>query len=199
MLVTGLEQRQAAEYAGKSNSAYPLLTNLTETLYRGIEPQAASSQTGYKWSFVSKTSKADSVALQAAREEVGAATYERARSDHPGPSASSSGRVLGPTLPGQSDLTLAREDADSRKLSERDLKRKRDRKEEKERIEDTIGPKAVGREGMLEKKRARRDADRAFRDKGDDGFEADESTLLGGGDSFQDRCESSSPLFSESY
>ena len=36
-------------------------------------------------------------------------------------------------------------------------------------------------------KRARREADRSFRDKGDDGFEADESTLLGGGDSFRDQ------------
>jgi hypothetical protein len=40
---------------------------------------------------------------------------------------------------------------------------------------------------MLEKKRARREDDRAFREKGDDGFEADESTLLGGGDSFRDQ------------
>ena len=41
---------------------------------------------------------------------------------------------------------------------------------------------------MLEKKRARREGDRAFREKGDDGFvEADEKTLLGGGDSFRER------------
>jgi hypothetical protein len=50
-----------------------------------------------------------------------------------------------------------------------------------------VGPKEVGKEGMLEKKRARREDDRAFREKGDDGFEADESTLLGGGDSFRDQ------------
>jgi hypothetical protein len=51
-----------------------------------------------------------------------------------------------------------------------------------------VGPKEVGREGMLEKKRARREGDRAFREKGDDGFvEADEKTLLGGGDSFRER------------
>ena len=50
-----------------------------------------------------------------------------------------------------------------------------------------MGPKEADREGMLEKKRARREGNRAFREKGDDGYEADESTLLGGasGDSFQ--------------
>jgi hypothetical protein len=53
---------------------------------------------------------------------------------------------------------------------------------------EEIAPREVGREGMLEKKRARRDADRDFRDKGDDGLEADESTLLGGGDSFKAQC-----------
>ena len=39
--------------------------------------------------------------------------------------------------------------------------------------------------GMLEKKRARREADRTFREKGDEGLEVDESTLMGGNDSFQ--------------
>jgi hypothetical protein len=71
--------------------------------------------------------------------------------------------------------------------AERGVKRKRDRAEAKERVEDMVGPKEVGKEGMLEKKRARREDDRAFREKGDDGFEADESTLLGGGDSFRDQ------------
>ncbi|KAJ3549534.1 hypothetical protein NM688_g5167 [Phlebia brevispora] len=50
-----------------------------------------------------------------------------------------------------------------------------------------VGPKEVGKEGMLEKKRARREADRSFRERGDDGFEMDDSTLMGGGDSFQER------------
>jgi hypothetical protein len=68
------------------------------------------------------------------------------------------------------------------------LKRKRERAEAKERVEDMVGPKEVGREGALEKKRARRESDRAFRDGGDDGFEADESVLLGGGDSFREQC-----------
>jgi hypothetical protein len=74
----------------------------------------------------------------------------------------------------------AEQDAEMRKY-----KRKRDKLEAKERIEDMVGPRPVGREGMLEKKRAKRENDRAFRERGDDGLEADESTLLGGGDSFQ--------------
>ncbi|KAJ3505649.1 hypothetical protein NLJ89_g7310 [Agrocybe chaxingu] len=40
---------------------------------------------------------------------------------------------------------------------------------------------------MLEKKKMRRENDRAFREKGDEGLEVDESTLLGGGDSFRDQ------------
>lgn len=155
---------------------------MLESLYLGVGPQAASSQTGYKWSFASKASKADSEAVRAAREEVGAANHQKPSI---GPSASGSGRVLGPTLPSSSDLVLAREEAESQRATERDRKRKRDKKEGKERIEDMVGPKEVGREGMLEKKRARREADRSFREKGDDGLEMDESTLLGGGDSFQ--------------
>jgi hypothetical protein len=93
--------------------------------------------------------------------------------------------MQGPTLPTRSDLVIAREETDSLRAAERDLKRKRDKLETKDRIEEMAGPKEVGREGMLEKKRARREADRSFRERGDDGFEADESTLMGGGDSFQ--------------
>ena len=99
----------------------------------------------------------------------------------------SGGRVLGPSLPSASDLVLARETASEIQDEERKYARKRARAEAKERVEDMVGPKAVGKEGMLENKRARREADRTFRDKGDDGFEADEGTLLGGGDSFKER------------
>ncbi|EKM61797.1 uncharacterized protein PHACADRAFT_24938 [Phanerochaete carnosa HHB-10118-sp] len=157
------------------------------SLYYGVEAQSASSQTGYKWSFASKTSKADIDALRATREEISAATYKRSLADHASSPAGGSSRIQGPTLPGQADLTLAREDVESLRATERELDRKRKRKVEKERIEDVVGPKEVGREGMLEKKRARREADRAFKEKGDDGFEADESTLMGGGDGFQER------------
>ena len=143
---------------------------------------SASSQTGYKWSFASKASNSDNAALRAARDEVGAATHNRASG------SSGSGRLQGPTLPTAADLTLAREAADEHRSSERDYQRKRDRKEAKERLEEMVGPKPVGREGMLEKKRAQRENDRAFRERGDEGLELDESTLMGGGSSFKDEC-----------
>ncbi|KAH7886349.1 hypothetical protein F5I97DRAFT_1937211 [Phlebopus sp. FC_14] len=164
---------------------------LSESLYSNVDALApsAAKQTAYKWSFASKGSSTDESAIKAVREEVGSATYGRDRHapsrGDPGGSRNAS-RVQGPTLPSASDLVLAREAASEYKQTEREHKRKRDRAEAKERVEDMVGPKEVGREGMLEKKRARRENDRAFREKGDDGFEADESTLLGGGDSFRD-------------
>lgn len=155
------------------------------SLYAGLDPStiAATTQTAYKWSFASKKSRADDEALRAAREQVGAATYLKLETE----GGSSRGRVLGPTLPSASDLVLSREAAAEQQQEERAYKRKRDKLETKERIEEMVGPREVGREGMLEKKRARRDADRNFRDKGDEGLELDESTLLGGGDSFKDQ------------
>ncbi|KZT01172.1 uncharacterized protein LAESUDRAFT_664574 [Laetiporus sulphureus 93-53] len=160
---------------------------LPKSMYAGIDIPSASSQTAYRWSFASKTSQADSVALRAARDEVGAATYKRPmRSDQPS-SSSRSGRIQGPTLPSQSDLTLAREAEEEHRAAERDYNRKRERKETKERVEEVVGPKEVGREGMLEKKRAQREGNRAFRERGDEGLELDESTLMGGGDSFKER------------
>lgn len=159
-----------------------------ESLYYDADHHMASAanQTAYKWSFASKDSKVDSGTLKAVRDEVGSATYGRANgSSNTGRSGS---RVLGPTLPSASDRVLAEEAASEYQAAVRDFKRKRDRTEAKERVEDMVGPKEVGKEGMLEKKRARRENDRAFREKGDDGFEADESTLLGGGDSFRDQC-----------
>ncbi|KAJ6601400.1 hypothetical protein DFH09DRAFT_1302682 [Mycena vulgaris] len=159
---------------------------LSKSLYAGVDPSSisAESQTGYKWSFASKKSRVDNDALRAAREEVGAATYGREAASTSGPG---SRRIQGPTLPSSSDLVFARELARETQQEDRSLKRKRDKAEAKERIEEMVGPKEVGREGALEKKRARREADRSFRDRGDDGFEADETVLLGGGDSFRDQ------------
>ncbi|KAF9225205.1 hypothetical protein BS17DRAFT_778294 [Gyrodon lividus] len=164
---------------------------LSHSLYKNANSIAgsAANQTAYKWSFASKGSSADAKALQAARDEVDSATYGSSRggSSGGGSGGGSGGRrVIGPALPSASDLVLSREAASEHQAADRDLKRKRDRAEAKERVEDMVGPKEVGRDGMLEKKRARRENDRAFREKGDDGFEADESTLLGGGDSFRD-------------
>ena len=160
-----------------------------ESLYAGIDPskQSADSQTAYKWSFASKRTRAEDEALRAARAEVGASTY---RASGEPPSRSGDGgnkRVQGPTLPPQADRVLAREAAEERATAERDYQRKRDKAEARERVEDMVGPREVGRERVLEKKRERREGDRAFRDRGDEGLEVDEGTLLGagGGDSFK--------------
>ncbi|KAG6884310.1 hypothetical protein C0993_012234 [Termitomyces sp. T159_Od127] len=167
----------------------PLLNFVQESLYAGIDPSTVSAKerTAYKWSFASKSSQAEVDALRATREEIGAATYNRGPLELSSQAGSSSrGRMQGPALPSASDLALSRELAAEREQEERLYKRKRDQLEAKERIEDMVGPREVGREGMLEKKRVRREADKNFREKGDEGLEADESTLLGGGDSFKD-------------
>jgi hypothetical protein len=160
---------------------------LDKSLYAGIDPskQSAMSQTAYKWSFASKRSRAEDEALHAARAEVGAATYRVG--DEPSSRSGDGGnkRVQGPTLPPQADRVLAREAAEERAAAERDYQRKRDRAEARDRVEDMVGPREVGRERVLEKKRERREGDRAFRDRGDEGLEVDEGTLLGGGSSFK--------------
>ncbi|KAG5732638.1 hypothetical protein E4T56_gene16765 [Termitomyces sp. T112] len=159
---------------------------LPKSLYAGIDPSTVSAKerTAYKWSFASKSSRAEADALRAAREEISAATQNRKPFSQVG--SSSRGRMQGPTLPSASDLALSRELAVERDQEEWSYKRKRDRLEAKERIEDMVGPREMGREGILEKKRAKREADQSFREKGEDGFEADDTTLLGGGDSFKD-------------
>jgi hypothetical protein len=60
-------------------------------------------------------------------------------------------------LPSASDLTLGREMNAEQQLDIRAHKRKREKAEGKERVEDVVGPKEVRREGMLEKKRAKRE------------------------------------------
>ena len=87
-------------------------------------------------------------------------------------------------MPTPSDLILARETATETAMADRALERKRDRRDARDREEEMVGPRAVGRERMLEKKAERRASDRAFRERGDEGLEVDEATLMGGG-SFQ--------------
>ncbi|KAF9443278.1 hypothetical protein P691DRAFT_843329 [Macrolepiota fuliginosa MF-IS2] len=164
---------------------------LSRKYYEGIDSSVAqaSDQTAFKWSFTSKQTRADGDALRAAREEISAATNAREQSSSatsPG-SSSSRARMMGPTLPSASDLTFAREYAAEQQEKERLYQRKRDKAEARDRVEEMVGPKAVGREAMLEKKQLRRENDRAFRERGDEGLDLDESTTMGGGDSFQDR------------
>jgi hypothetical protein len=89
-------------------------------------------------------------------------------------------------MPSAHDRALAQEEAEEYPAAERAYKRKRDKMENKERVEDMVGPKDIGRAGQLEAKRAKREADKAFRDRREDaGLELDESTLMGGGDDFK--------------
>ena len=155
-------------------------TGSLESIYQGAVEQAPT--TGYKWNFASKTSKADSDAIRAVREEAQSSRLKGTSS------SSNSKRVLGPTLPSRTDRVLAEEEAEERRAAELQRKRKRERAEDKDRLEDMVGPKEIGKAGMLEKKRAKRENDRAFKEKADDGFlEADDKTLMGGGDSFKER------------
>ncbi|KAI0370006.1 hypothetical protein BV20DRAFT_995594 [Pilatotrama ljubarskyi] len=159
---------------------------LSKSLYAGaVRAPSASTQTAYKWSFASKTSRTDSDALRAAHEEIESATWNRSHSSQPTMGPSSGGRVIGPAMPSASDRVLAREAAEEYRAAEREYQRKRERKEAKERLEDLVGPKEVGRAGQLEKKKVQREANRAYREKGDEGLEVDDATLMGGGDSFQ--------------
>jgi hypothetical protein len=157
--------------------------------YAGVESETRTT-TAYKWSFASKSSRADRDALQAAKDEIHSANYGSSGTTRRGTSSGEASRRIGPTmgpaLPTSADITLARESAAEFAAVDRKNERKRQRAEERDRVEDMVGPKPVGREGQLEAKRARRESDKAFRERGEDGFqEADEGTLMGGGDDFR--------------
>ena len=154
---------------------------LSRRLYAGVHPTEVK-QTAYKWSFVDREGgKADREAMKRVRAAVAEETYGPSL-----PGASGSGRVQGPTLPTAADLQLAREDARDAQASERVAGKKRAWAEERDRVEDMVGPREVGREAMLEKKRARREADKSFRDaKDDDGGGDLDADALMAGDSFQ--------------
>ncbi|KZV92703.1 hypothetical protein EXIGLDRAFT_613989 [Exidia glandulosa HHB12029] len=152
---------------------------LPRQLYDGVDPTTVK-QTAYKWKFVDREGgKADRDAMQRVRSAVAEETY--------GPTlpSSSSRRVQGPTLPSSSDLQLAREVSQEEATLERIAGRKRARADERDRVEDMVGPREVGREAIQEKKRAKREADKSFRDaKDDDGGDINADALMGG-DSFQ--------------
>lgn len=159
---------------------------LLDELYTPIRSTAVPSnqQTAYKWSFAANRLRINDAELQRVREEVSGDTYGPPVAE----TSKRAGRVQGPTLPSPSDLQLAREDAASLSNANHLLKRKRDKNEDRERIEEMVGPKDVGREGMLEKKRAKREGDRAFLDsKEDGGLEVPEDVLFGGVSSFKER------------
>ncbi|CAG7853908.1 SubName: Full=Uncharacterized protein {ECO:0000313/EMBL:CCA67915.1} [Serendipita indica DSM 11827] len=146
--------------------------------------QRAASSTSYRWAFAS-SDKVSEKEIRGARDAVREAT-NNARGDlRP---------VQGPTLPplddhqggaSASDRQYEREMEEERRQIEQKFSRKRARAEDNDRIEDAIGPREVGRERMLENKRARREGDRAFREK-DTEPDIDADSLMGG-DSFQAR------------
>ncbi|KAG8931251.1 hypothetical protein FRC01_001598 [Tulasnella sp. 417] len=151
---------------------------------------ASSSNTAYRWSFAGKESKKDKAALEEARETVAQATNQAQSPDGVLPSSvpKSKGRIAGPTLPSAADWTEQEEARREFVEHERKNHRKREREEDKERIEDLVGPRETGREGMLEKKRLKRESDRQARGEKDDAFmEVGEDALYGGSDSFQAR------------
>ncbi|KAL5519346.1 hypothetical protein ACEPAH_1029 [Sanghuangporus vaninii] len=172
---------------------------LPQTYYSGeaARSQPAAAQTGHRWSFTEKSTRSDKAAIDAARRAVEAATSNKDPEDTdtianvPTTSHGSRGgssRMIGPTLPSASDRILLHEAQEEAQSTERNYERRRAKQEDKNRIEEIVGPKEQGREGMLEKKKMRREADRAARDAKDDTLgEYDDSTLMGGGDSFQAR------------
>ena len=163
---------------------------LSQRLYAGIDSstRSSASSTAYKWAFATgEHSRVSERELAAARIAVGQATQS---GDGPSTSTRVIGpappRVIGPSLPSSSgDRQLKRELDEEEAEKDRRANRKRQRVEEKDRIEDMVGPKAVGREAMLEKKRARREGDKSFREKSPGGEVPDD--VLMGGDSFQAR------------
>ena len=161
---------------------------LPKKYYEGVQAvdNPSSTSTGYKWSFTNNL-QVNSKDLRLAREGVNEATQGSiARA-----SGSSTTRpVQGPSLPDRlgpsSDRQYDRELDAERLDRERRASRKRAREEDNERIDNVIGPKAVGREGVLEAKRARRENDRTFREREAEDDLGDD--FLMGGDSFKSRC-----------
>ncbi|KAJ7589270.1 hypothetical protein C8J56DRAFT_1075716 [Mycena floridula] len=82
----------------------------------------------YKWSFTKSKGREDDK------------TASRNQDIHKSKSSSSAGpsRVFGPTLPSTADLVLAREREEEGRKAERSYKRKRDKAEDKERIEEMV-------------------------------------------------------------
>ncbi|KIO25471.1 hypothetical protein M407DRAFT_244066 [Tulasnella calospora MUT 4182] len=165
---------------------------LDDSFYSGrvTARAASSSNTAYRWSFAGKESKKDKVALEEARDTVARATNQVQSTDGVSPSSvpKSKGRIAGPTLPSAADWTEQEEARREFVEYERKNSRKREREEDKERVEDLVGPRETGREAMLEKKRLKRESDRQARGEKDDAFlEVGEDALYGGSDSFQAR------------
>jgi hypothetical protein len=143
---------------------------LSKELYRGV---TGRSHTAFKWSFSGSDSK---------QESKRDTNRDEGTSSHSG----SSRRAVGPTMPSSADRQLAAEYAEEQAAKERKAARHKDRVETRERIEEMVGPKESGREGMLEKKKVQRENAKSHRDAKDEGgLELDDDVLMGGSDSFK--------------
>jgi hypothetical protein len=150
--------------------------DLPEKYYRGLS--APTTQTSYKWAFTNDM-PSNSMKGSSVLDSGEGPTSKRF-------SIRTSGRIVGPVLPSESDRQLAKEREAELAVLTRQSERRRDRQEQRGRIEDQVGPKESGREGMLEKKRAQRESNNAARDAKDDaGLEVNDTDLMGEGDSFR--------------
>lgn len=158
--------------------------------------QSASTQTAYKWSFASNRSKVDKDELARLREDVDRMTNGSAKSAS---STAASRPAVGPSLPpgmtrevgpafpstmfsaNHTDRQLALE----QKAEDASRARKTERKAAYEKADDLV-PRSGGREGKMEERRAVNDENRKYRERdAASGFEVDEGTLMGTGNSFQ--------------
>lgn len=164
---------------------------LNDTFYSGSVAARveSSSNTAYRWSFAGKESKQDKAAIEEARNTVARATNQAQELGGVAPLAPSkpTARIAGPTLPSASDWTELEETRRDLADQERKYSRKREREDDKARIDDLVGPRETGREGMLEKKRLKREGDRQARAEKDDAFVEVGEDALYGGDSFRAR------------
>jgi len=158
---------------------------LSDDIYQGRQA-TSDTQTSYQWSFAKNKSKIDPNALKSIRDDVQAETNGRAQLSNENDASRARSKVQGPSLPSASDMQYVREVADDLKTRSMQASRRHDRTEQRERVDELVGPKESGREGMLEKKRVARESDKSYRDAKDDGaLEFNDNDLLGGSDSFK--------------
>ncbi|WWD20199.1 hypothetical protein CI109_104675 [Kwoniella shandongensis] len=151
----------------------------------------AAANTGYKWGFAQRGDAVISTSLASIRADVDRMTHSSSSSaKYPsdegptrtvGPTLPPSGALpLGPSLPSASDRQYALESSLESKKYERKLASK-----EAYSKADEMVPRAGGKEGKMEERRATNFENRKYRDKDmAAGLEVEESTLLGDGGGF---------------
>ncbi|PWN26207.1 hypothetical protein BDZ90DRAFT_261534 [Jaminaea rosea] len=171
---------------------------------------SASSSSSRHWKFVSNRSSKDQDEVAAMRDVVdrmtngtsrGALEMRKLEAQRFGARAAPATAVASAAVPAQAPAVVApssssRQHSDtqyeaevSREASRRasQAQRKAERRDARERDEE-LNPRATGREANMERRRQRNAANRDFDEarKGGGDVELPESTLMGGGSSFQD-------------